>query len=118
MLILQSSPDVGYIVSERKQIAMQQSRSEMGTGMESKQTIWTFRRRLVLLLGSGVIVFLVYLAVRYLFVLASPFIIAYGIALVIEKPVNALAKVFRGKKTLASTLIVTGLTIILSLIHI
>ena len=114
MLILQLSPDVGYIVSERKQIAMQQSRSEMGTGMESKQTIWTFRRRLVLLLGSGVIVFLVYLAVRYLFVLASPFIIAYGIALVIEKPVNALAKVFRGKKTLASTLIVTGLTIIIA----
>ena len=111
---LQSSPDVGYIVSERKQIAMQQSRSEMGTGMESKQTIWTFRRRLVLLLGSGVIVFLVYLAVRYLFVLASPFIIAYGIALVIEKPVNALAKVFRGKKALASTLIVTGLTIIIA----
>ena len=101
-------------VSERKQIAMQQSRSEMGTGMESKQTIWTFRRRLVLLLGSGVIVFLVYLAVRYLFVLASPFIIAYGIALVIEKPVNALAKVFRGKKALASTLIVTGLTIIIA----
>ncbi len=114
MLILQSSPDVGYIVSERKQIAMQQSRSEMGTGMESKQTIWTFRRRLVLLLGSGVIVFLVYLAVRYLFVLASPFIIAYGIALAIEKPVNALAKVFRGKKALASTLIVTGLTIIIA----
>ena len=114
MLILQSSPDVGYIVSERKQIAMQQSRSEMGTDMESKQTIWTFRRRLVLLLGSGVIVFLVYLAVRYLFVLASPFIIAYGIALVIEKPVNALAKVFRGKKALASTLIVTGLTIIIA----
>ena len=114
MLILQSSPDVGYIVSERKQIAMQQSRSEMGTGMESKQTIWTFRRRLVLLLGSGVIVFLVYLAVRYLFVLASPFIIAYGIALVIEKPVNALAKVFRGKKALASTLIVAGLTIIIA----
>lgn len=114
MLILQSSPDVGYIVSERKQIAMQQSRSEMGTGMESKQTIWTFRRRLVLLLGSGVIVFLVYLAVRYLFVLASPFIIAYGIALVIEKPVNALAKVFRGKKALASTLIVTGLTMIIA----
>lgn len=114
MLILQSSPDVGYIVSERKQIAMQQSRSEMGTGMESKQTVWTFRRRLVLLLGSGVIVFLVYLAVRYLFVLASPFIIAYGIALVIEKPVNALAKVFRGKKALASTLIVTGLTIIIA----
>lgn len=114
MLILQSSPGVGYIVSERKQIAMQQSRSEMGTGMESKQTIWTFRRRMVLLLGSGVIVFLVYLAVRYLFVLASPFIIAYGIALVIEKPVNALAKVFRGKKALASTLIVTGLTIIIA----
>ena len=113
-MILQSSPDVGYIVSERKQIAMQQSRSEMGTGMESKQTIWTFRRRMVLLLGSGVIVFLVYLAVRYLFVLASPFIIAYGIALVIEKPVNALAKVFRGKKALASTLIVTGLTIIIA----
>ena len=86
----------------------------MGTGMESKQTIWTFRRRLVLLLGSGVIVFLVYLAVRYLFVLASPFIIAYGIALAIEKPVNALAKVFRGKKALASTLIVTGLTIIIA----
>lgn len=114
MLILQSSPDVGYIVSERKQIAMQQSRSEMGTGMESKQTIWTFRRRLVLLLGSGVIVFLVYLAVRYLFVLASPFIIAYGIALAIEKPVNVLAKVLRGKKALASTLIVTGLTIIIA----
>ena len=67
-----------------------------------------------MLLGSGVIVFLVYLAVRYLFVLASPFIIAYGIALVIEKPVNALAKVFRGKKALASTLIVTGLTIIIA----
>ena len=66
--------------------------------MNNKESVWTFRRRMVLLLGSGVIVFLVYLVVRYLFVLASPFIIAYGIALVIEKPVNALAKVFRGKK--------------------
>ncbi|MBO6143500.1 MAG: AI-2E family transporter [Lachnospira sp.] len=82
--------------------------------MNNKESVWTFRRRMVLLLGSGVIVFLVYLAVRYLFVLASPFIIAYGIALVIEKPVNALAKVFRGKKALASTLIVTGLTIIIA----
>lgn len=82
--------------------------------MNNKESVWTFRRRMVLLLGSGVIVFLVYLAVRYLFVLASPFIIAYGIALVIEKPVNALAKVFRGKKALASTLIVTGLTMIIA----
>ena len=74
---------------------------------------WTGKQKLILLTGSLLIVAGVYLGFKYIFPLVSPFVIAYGIALAIEKPVNALAKLFKGKKGIASTIIVIILTAIL-----
>lgn len=73
-------------------------------------TEWTFSQRLALLLGSGGIIAGVYLGMKYIFPIVSPFVIAYLIALAIERPVNALAKRFRGRKMLASTIIMVVLT--------
>lgn len=67
---------------------------------------WSNRQKLWFLAGSAVIILAVFLGFKYIFPLAAPFVIAYLIALMIEKPVNALAKVFRGCKMIASTIIV------------
>ncbi len=80
--------------------------------MESRERKnWNISKRMVLLFGSIVIIAGVYLAVKYLFPLAAPFVIAYLIALLIEKPVNALARRLGGRKTLASTIIMIFLTV-------
>lgn len=79
--------------------------------MEKNETAkWSFKRRMVLLTGSIVIILLVYLAVRYLFALAAPFIIAYLIALLIEKPVKLLTNITKGRKIPASVIVVTVMT--------
>jgi sporulation integral membrane protein YtvI len=67
---------------------------------------WTNKQKLQYLAGAAVIVLTVYLGFKYIFPLAAPFVIAYLIALIIEKPVNALSKVFRGRKMIASGIIV------------
>lgn len=77
---------------------------------EKRTTTWTFRRRMVLLAGSGLIILSVYLAVRYLFALAAPFIIAYLIALLIEKPVNILTDITKGRKMISSVIVVLVIT--------
>lgn len=87
---------------------------EMEIGMEDEaRQKWNIKRRMVLLSGSIGITLGVYLIVKYLFPIAAPFVIAYLIALAIEKPVNALAKKIGGRKTLASTIVMIVLTSVL-----
>lgn len=81
-------------------------------GMEDRERKeWNIKRRMVLLAGSAGITIGVYLMVKYVFPLAAPFVIAYMIALAIEKPVNYLAGKLGGRKTLASTIIMILLTV-------
>lgn len=77
------------------------------------ETEWTFRQRMILILGSGAIIAAVYLGMKYIFPIVSPFVIAYLIALAIERPVNALAKKLGGRKVLASTILMVLLTALL-----
>lgn len=72
-----------------------------------------FVDRLKLLFGSGVIIILIFLIFKYLFFYIWPFLLAYIIAIAIEKPVNKLSKHLWNKKGLASTIIIIFLTIIL-----
>lgn len=51
-----------------------------------------FVDRLKLLFGSGVIIILIFLIFKYLFFYVWPFLLAYIIAIAIEKPVNKLSK--------------------------
>ncbi len=69
-----------------------------------------FVDRLKLLFGSGVIIILIFLIFKYLFFYVWPFLLAYIIAIAIEKPVNKLSKHLWNKKGLASTIIIIFLT--------
>lgn len=71
---------------------------------------WTLSQKLALLFGSIGIVVFVFLGIKYIFPIVSPFVIAYLIALAIEKPVNWLAKRLGGRTVLSSTVIVILLT--------
>ncbi len=71
---------------------------------------WTFSQRMALLFGSLCIIAAVFLGMKYLFPLGAPFIIAYLVALAIEKPVNWLARYLRGRVMLASVIIMVLLT--------
>lgn len=77
---------------------------------DRKREEWTLKRRMVLLSGSIGITLGVYLVVKYLFPVAAPFMIAYLIALAIEKPVNKLSAKLGGRKILASTIIMILVT--------
>lgn len=77
------------------------------------ETEWTFRQRMTLILGSAGIIAVVFLGIKYIFPIVAPFVIAYLIALAIERPVNALAKRIGGRKILASTIIMVLLTAVL-----
>lgn len=74
---------------------------------------WRVADRCKYIGGIAVIIAVVYLCFKYLFGIVWPFVIAYLIALAIEKPVNRLAKVFKGRKMMSSAVIVTLLTILL-----
>ena len=77
------------------------------------QEVWTIKQKFLFLSGSFAIAVSIFLGFKYVFPLISPFVIAYIIALAIEKPVNKLSKLFRGKKHPASTIIVVLLAIII-----
>lgn len=74
---------------------------------------FTFVQKLKLLAGSMLIVAAVYLGLKYLFPIVAPFIIAYLVALLIEKPVNRLSKMLRGRKYLASGIVVFLLVVVI-----
>lgn len=80
--------------------------------MEKKNEFieWSLKDKIKYLAGTAAIILTVYLGFKYLFGIVWPFLIAYMIALAIEKPVNRLAKLFRGKKGISSTIIVIILT--------
>ncbi|MDO5402819.1 MAG: AI-2E family transporter [Eubacteriales bacterium] len=71
---------------------------------------WGLKDKLKYVGGIVAITGAVYVSFKYLFEIVWPFLIAYLIALAIEKPVNALAKCLKGKKALSSTIIVIILT--------
>lgn len=74
---------------------------------------FTFGQKLKLIAGSVIIVAAVYLGLKYLFPIVSPFIIAYLVALLIEKPVKWLAKRLGGRKYLASGIVVFLLVVVI-----
>jgi len=74
---------------------------------------FTFGQKLKLLAGSVIIVAAVYLGLKYLFPIVSPFIIAYLVALLIEKPVKWLSGKLRGRKYLASGIVVFLLVVVI-----
>lgn len=80
------------------------------------QNEWSYKQKLIFIAGSAAIVAAVFLGVKYLFPLAAPFVIAYLIALLIEKPVNFLAGKLGDRKFLASGIIVTLLLAAVSVI--
>lgn len=74
---------------------------------------FTFGQKLKLIAGSVIIVAAVYLGLKYLFPIVAPFVIAYLVALLIEKPVNRLAKRLKGRKYLASGIVVFLLVVVI-----
>lgn len=74
---------------------------------------WSLRDKLKYIGGVILITGAVYIGFKYIFGLVWPFVIAYLIALAIENPVNAIAKYFKGKKAVSSTIIVIALTTLL-----
>lgn len=74
---------------------------------------WSLENKCKYLGGTVLIIAVVYLSFKYLFGIIWPFVIAYLIALAIEKPVNRMAKWFKGKKAVSSTIIVVLLTTLL-----
>jgi sporulation integral membrane protein YtvI len=85
--------------------------------MKENQSIpkneWSYKQKLILITGSVIITAAVYLGFKYIFPSVAPFLIAYLIALVIEKPVRFLSTKMWGKKSIASTIIVIILTAVL-----
>lgn len=75
----------------------------------------TFLQKMFLLVGSFIIVASVYLGVKYLFPIAAPFIIAYLVAIYIERPVNFLAGKLGGRKGIAAVIIVALVCVIVVL---
>lgn len=79
-----------------------------------EKAYWTNRQKLQYISGIVIITVSVIAGFKYVFPFVAPFVIAYAVAVMIEKPVNRLARVFKGRKMIASAVIV----ILLSLIHI
>lgn len=69
------------------------------------QEAWTIKQKFLFISGSFAIAVSIFLGFKYVFPLISPFVIAYIIALAIEKPVNKLSKLFRGKNILLQQLL-------------
>ena len=77
------------------------------------ENVWDFRKRLTLLVGSVVIIAVVFLIFKVLFYYVWPFLLAFCFAVLLQKPIVGLAKLLREKKTLAASIVVTMVTIII-----
>ena len=71
-----------------------------------EKAYWTNRQKLQYISGIVIITVFVIAGFKYVFPFVAPFVIAYAVAVMIEKPVNRLAKVFKGRKMIASAVIV------------
>lgn len=71
-----------------------------------EKAYWTNRQKLQYISGIVLITVSVIAGFKYVFPFVAPFVIAYAVAVMIEKPVNRLARVFKGRKMIASAVIV------------
>lgn len=71
-----------------------------------EKSYWTNRQKLQYISGIVIITVSVIAGFKYVFPFVAPFVIAYAVAVMIEKPVNRLARVFKGRKMIASAVIV------------
>ncbi|MBO6174953.1 MAG: AI-2E family transporter [Lachnospira sp.] len=76
------------------------------TGKHYEKAYWTNRQKLQYISGIVIITVFVIAGFKYVFPFVAPFVIAYAVAVMIEKPVNRLARVFKGRKMIASAVIV------------
>lgn len=76
------------------------------TGKHYEKAYWTNRQKLQYISGIVIITVSVIAVFKYVFPFVAPFVIAYAVAVMIEKPVNRLARVFKGRKMIASAVIV------------
>lgn len=76
------------------------------TGKHYEKAYWTNRQKLQYISGIVIITISVIAGFKYVFPFVAPFVIAYAVAVMIEKPVNRLARVFKGRKMIASAVIV------------
>ena len=77
------------------------------------ENVWDFRKRLTLLFGSAVIIAVVFFIFKVLFYYVWPFMLAFCFAVLLQKPIVGLAKLLREKKTLAASIVVTMVTLII-----
>ena len=71
-----------------------------------EKAYWTNRQKLQYISGIVIITVSVIAGFKYVFPFVAPFVIAYAVAVMIEKTVNRLARVFKGRKMIASAVIV------------
>lgn len=71
-----------------------------------EKAYWTNRQKLQYISGIVIITVSVIAGFKYVFPFVAPFVIAYAVAVMIEKLVNRLARVFKGRKMIASAVIV------------
>ena len=76
------------------------------TRKQYEKAYWTNRQKLQYISGIVIITVSVIAGFKYVFPFVAPFVIAYAVAVMIEKPVNRLARVFKGRKMIASAVIV------------
>ena len=76
------------------------------TGKHYEKAYWTNRQKLQYISGIVIITVSVIAGFKYVFPFVAPFVIAYAVAVMIEKPVKRLARVFKGRKMIASAVIV------------
>ena len=76
------------------------------TGKHYEKAYWTNRQKLQYISGIVIITVSVIAGFKYVFPFVAPFVIAYAVAVMIEKPVNRLARVLKGRKMIASAVIV------------
>ena len=67
------------------------------------ENVWDFRKRLTLLVGSAVIIAVVFFIFKVLFYYVWPFMLAFCFAVLLQKPIVGLAKLLREKKMLAAS---------------
>lgn len=77
------------------------------------ENVWSVRKRLILLVGIAVISAVVFFIFKVLFYYVWPFMLAFCLAVLLEKPVVGLAGIVKGKKTLAAGVIVTIVSLII-----
>ena len=83
------------------------------TGKHYEKAYWTNRQKLQYISGIVIITVSVIAGFKYVFPFVAPFVIAYAVAVMIEKPVNRLARVFKGRKMIASAVIVILFSVVL-----